>query len=361
VRTRIRLLLFGTSDTGTLVKQAQEKGLFQGATQFLEMPRFSEENTAEYLMYRLTVAGYSGESPFSPTQVSAICKASDGRPREMNRFAHQCLTDQFEHAASLPKGRPAVVASWLLPAIAGLLALAVVIGLWQVLHRNTNNPAATTADQSVVLPEGSPEPEPGGVPVENTADATADLGTEPDQSKIVEEEHKTPALIEDTSAPKADLQTEPEPDETAADKTEPTAKPGAEVKAQPTIAAIPANQVIKADTAAVADKPTDGLAQREDWLLSQDTKAYTLQLLGSRDEQAARGFIEKLGLPSEKVAYYKGLYKGKDWYVVLYGIYPNRSAATRGIENLPESLRAAKPWPRPLQSVQDAIRTAGGD
>ncbi len=361
--TRTRLVLFGTSQTGNLVKQAQEAGLFRGSTQFLEMPRLSDEDTAAYLVYRMAVAGYSGESPFSPTQVGAISKASDGRPAEINRLADQCLLEQYEHAASRMGGRRASIVHRVLPAIAVMLGLAVVVGLWQVLSRDTNNPPdvplseemnpadATPAETSVAARDAGPakgvqvDSEPGTASVVPAEQALAPPASPDDQGTTTVAD----AGEQESAARAMEIREANTADSTTAARAESSPANAAE-NPQPAEEVAPPSQ----ENATV--KPADGLAHREDWLLSQNAESYTLQLLGSRNERAARGFIEQLGLQADKVSYYKGLYKGGDWYVVVYGVYPSRSAAAADIENLPESLRAAKPWPRPIQSVQEAIR-----
>jgi DamX protein len=105
-RERIRLILFGQPETQDRLKKVlQEKGI-SCTTQFLEVPRLSEEETASYLMYRLAVAGYSGESPFTSTEIRGICKAADGRPGTTNQLAHAALV---EHHARAKTKRPRTV------------------------------------------------------------------------------------------------------------------------------------------------------------------------------------------------------------------------------------------------------------
>jgi len=96
---------------------------------------------------------------------------------------------------------------------------------------------------------------------------------------------------------------------------------------------------------------------REKWLLSLDPKQYTLQMIGARDEAAVQEFISIY--PSlTKVAYYKTLFKGSDWYVVIYGQFATKNEARQAVTRLPKKLIASKPWARPLASVQKDIRMA---
>lgn len=371
VTNRTRLVLFGTSKTSNLVKRAQEEGLFRGSTQLLEMPRLSDEDTASYLMYRLAVAGYSGESPFSPTQVSAISKASDGRPAGINRLADQCLVEKYEQAASRPGGHPGSVIQRIVPVIAVTLAVAVFGGLWQILSRDTNNPPETPSLEPVIADRAaSPAPETVA-----TADELQDADPIEFQTGTTESTPAEDIASVSMSATNAETPTTAEPARAAAatsesiaaapavpaaegvnpesESTTPVAVPAVESPVATTVSAL---EMKSSSPAATPEPPTDSLARREAWLEAQDPSSYTLQLLGSRNESAARQFIEKLRLSPEKVSYYRGIYKGGDWYVVLYGVYPSRSAATADITNLPAALQEAKPWPRPLKSVHEAIQ-----
>jgi len=94
---------------------------------------------------------------------------------------------------------------------------------------------------------------------------------------------------------------------------------------------------------------------REQWLLSLNPKQYTLQMIGARDEPAVQAFISQY--PSLKqVAYYRTLYKGKDWFVVVFGQFSTKAEARLATASLPKKLVASKPWIRPLSQVQADIR-----
>ena len=94
--------------------------------------------------------------------------------------------------------------------------------------------------------------------------------------------------------------------------------------------------------------------RREAWLLKQEPDAYTLQLIGLGDERAVNGFIERHRLSSD-VAYFRSNRDGAPWYSVLYGLYPNRDAATTAQATLPAKVGRGV-WLRTLGSVQQAIR-----
>jgi hypothetical protein len=54
-------------------------------------------------MYRLAVAGYSGDSPFSLTEIRALHKAAEGLPGRLNVLAHETLMERAGRIASRNK------------------------------------------------------------------------------------------------------------------------------------------------------------------------------------------------------------------------------------------------------------------
>ena len=103
-----------------------------------------------------------------------------------------------------------------------------------------------------------------------------------------------------------------------------------------------------------ADKQT---VYREDWLLSQRSSDFTIQIMGVRNENSIIEFIDrKLALAPTDIAYYKTSYKGKDWYPLLLGVYPTKKEANSAMKLLPPDLQKASPWIRKMSSIQRAIR-----
>ncbi|MEE9422426.1 MAG: AAA family ATPase, partial [Gammaproteobacteria bacterium] len=144
---RVRLLLFGTPETATMLQQPNVEQLFEQAPQILEIPKLSEEDTASYLMQRLVMAGYNGDSAFSPTEVRAIYKTAGGLPRETNRLANNFLEERVTQALSqessavrTSKKRPEVNI-WLSAA-----ALVVAAMLWPFFF--SNEPESTDLEIS---------------------------------------------------------------------------------------------------------------------------------------------------------------------------------------------------------------------
>ncbi|RME33945.1 MAG: hypothetical protein D6786_06320, partial [Gammaproteobacteria bacterium] len=160
---QLRLLLLGNPG---LEQRLIRLGLHRpqaGSLQSLEMPRFDEQQCAAYLMYRLAVAGYSGESPFSATEIRAFCKRSEGWPGPLNALASEALRDHAQRRHRGPVGAPAharpparrlPAAAWGALAITGLAA-GGLMWLWQ--HGNSP-PATGETDLPLPLPAPTTAP-----------------------------------------------------------------------------------------------------------------------------------------------------------------------------------------------------------
>ena len=96
---------------------------------------------------------------------------------------------------------------------------------------------------------------------------------------------------------------------------------------------------------------------RESWLLDQEASYYTLQVLGVRNEESLLNFVNvhKL-LQKQNVAYYQTVYKGEQWYPLLYGVYPTKSEAAAAVKELPDKVQKSIPWLRRISDVQKEVQ-----
>lgn len=388
LNSRIRLILFGTAETTGLVKQAHEQQILQGSTQCLELPAFTEEETSAYLMHRLEMAGFHGDNPFTETEIRAICKSAEGWPSGTNHLADLCLAEHHaRYVAKQKSGRqytvkPSNKKSWLTAA-----AFLLIAGLvWIFMRPETGQaPDINLAEQPLEVPPASTSKikQPAEQNPRTHIDNKVQGSTATAQNATIEDT-RSPAETDQVNTQIVDLidsyrAIEANTPETIAVNGSPPAAPIAandEVSTTSATAAVKKNQDLatvseatkleatqtREVTTASADKILPAktaekhkLAQRENWLLQQPDSYYTLQLLGARDEQAVQRFIKKHQLPAQQTAYYRGQYKGKKWFVVLYGVYPSRNDAAKHTAELPESVRRQNPWPRSLLSIHKAI------
>ncbi|TCK17009.1 type II secretion system protein A [Thiogranum longum] len=385
---RLHIVLFGTAEATRNIRAMLEQLGSEHTCQVLDIPRLTEEETAAYLMYRMAVAGYSGESPFTPTEVRAICKSAGGRPGHINRLANESLVDHHMRArikkrAPIQRGRKKNSAPVWVGASLAIALLAGYLG-WQRLTP-TEPPVrdSGTAEQELplILPAETIDsgrlvqdlkPSAGEAPA-NTDKTTS---SQPVTTVTTAEPVNTPSAIPSVTNTEANRplparDVGPEPAEpasanaasaTAETGTTRPVSPGPPDTSQPTRPARP--EIPPALQARAAKPETQQSAvktaqpHRENWLLQQSPDAFTLQLLGSRDPSSILDYIKSNSLEPDTAAFYRGRYRNADWYVLLYGLYPDKAAALAARSALPDKVQNAKPWPRTLKSVQDSINAA---
>lgn len=82
-------------------------------------------------------------------------------------------------------------------------------------------------------------------------------------------------------------------------------------------------------------------------------KHYTLQV-GSASSSA--GLYEQARRHKlSNYLVYETVRNGRQWYVLVYGEYPNMSSAKRALKNLPSAIQRDKPWIRSLKHVQSEL------
>ena len=88
------------------------------------------------------------------------------------------------------------------------------------------------------------------------------------------------------------------------------------------------------------------------WLRIQTPQDFTLQLSGGNTDEQLRQFIRDWKLDDGFIAH--TLRNGRDWYLVLYGVYPTRRQAEIAAQRLPPGI--GKPWIRTIGSVQKDLQ-----
>lgn len=177
------------------------------------------------------------------------------------------------------------------------------------------------------------------------------------------EAQSTPATTETTQAAAAPVAEKPAVQEQAQAAVAPqtpvteavTTTAQAETPAQPEQAA----EVVAEKAVTEAEKPVAikaALSEKEQTLLSRSDKAYTIQLLGARNEQSVKQFVGKQEM-ANKATYFRTKLSGKDWFVVVYGDYPSADAAKAAADDIAQLLPndTVKPWVRQMNSVQQDI------
>jgi DamX protein len=101
-------------------------------------------------------------------------------------------------------------------------------------------------------------------------------------------------------------------------------------------------------------KNLSSFSSSEKKILTANTKHYTIQLLALHDRKKLKLIAEKPELKG-KVHLCRSEFKGKPWYILVYGDYPTRLDAQQAIKELPQDIQKDKPWVRTFLSLQKAI------
>ena len=325
-----RLVLFGEPSLSNYITALSESSANDTAINKITMPALIRVEVDSYLQYRPALAGYTGESLFAPSIVKMIYEKSAGLPGQINERASRWLNKKYSQKSSLGgiltllKSSPFKALGW------GVAAVAVV-ALGLIVFNQLGSDSETSPDSN--------------------------------KASLQVFRAKIPAVL-DSDTPKFVNRMTPEAQET-------TPRAATETKEQPpateqstTLAKAPPQRIIQTEVKPPPIKPVTpkrgvekNTIYRESWLLDQDSSFYTLQVLGVRNEESLLNFIKvhKL-LQKQNVAYYKTAYRGKQWYPLLYGVYPTKSEAAEAVKKLPDKVQKSIPWIRKISAVQNEVR-----
>lgn len=112
-------------------------------------------------------------------------------------------------------------------------------------------------------------------------------------------------------------------------------------------------------SAAVKGAPSSASASTGRGPASRDNRLppgeFTIQLASHTVRETAVAAVRRLGLGrSARVVAVTS--KGKPWFVILYGAYPDRDAASRAVKDLPKKLRSDGVWIRRVADIAPTLR-----
>lgn len=98
--------------------------------------------------------------------------------------------------------------------------------------------------------------------------------------------------------------------------------------------------------------------QDDQWVLQQDPKAFTVQLIGVNNPQEMTTFARQNAdqLASAPLSYTVTQPGGQYRYNLFYGVFASADAARAAIDTLPAPVLSQKPWVRQFNAVQNAAK-----
>jgi type II secretory pathway predicted ATPase ExeA len=93
-----------------------------------------------------------------------------------------------------------------------------------------------------------------------------------------------------------------------------------------------------------------------EWLSKQDPEKYVLQLIGAYEKDTIKLYLKSFDRNEEQIIAFTTSNKGKDWHVLVYGLYNDRDKALAAIDTLPSRAKLMAPWPRTVGSIKDLLK-----
>jgi len=369
----VRVVLFADPRIDDVLAAPQFESVDLQKLHTLEIPRLKAQQVAKFMKHALgDNEGVTNDS-LSVDEVIRLHRTSGGVPGRLVELIEEEMSRRGVVKAGPRRRLPL---KWLAGLAAMILLVSVVLMYQDDINRLFESQGS--ADQTLPIPDGDPvalpvegprevlqdarRPDSPGIqlfnpPSDEVPRAKARPGPPPPTKGPLPDQPPRISAPTDEAGQGKPAQTPPAP--RPPERQGAVKKPPAAFETPPRSAPKPANVTpakIPSGPARSPATPTDKGWRREAWLLAQNPQAYTMQLLGVREEATLAQFIERYGL-QDKALYYESRGKGKQpWFSLLYGVYPDRKAAEAGRRKLPAALRKKDVWFRRLDAVQSEIR-----
>jgi type II secretory pathway predicted ATPase ExeA len=310
----LQMVLFGQPELDDKLALPQIRQLKERITHSFHLDPFPPADTLDYLNFRLRSVGYRGPSLFNQRTANAVEKYSNGLSRRINIIADKALMASFSegshevssrHVASAAKDSEFKVATNYKPLLmTGGFIVALLLALW--LGSMLPHWTGAANELAVTQANGSDTDEAITVAVSAAVDAAV-AGQQ--QEELFGGEAK-------------DRQSQIRP--TLLDQR---------------------------------------LSETEKWLGQVDDNRYSIQLFmtGIADAKAVEKFLRDQSdlLDFEKIYVYETMIGGSRMYSVMYNDFGSRQTARSILENLPEDMRASKPFLRRVSALRKDLEANG--
>jgi type II secretory pathway predicted ATPase ExeA len=297
----LQIALFAQPELDERLAATDMRQLRERITQHFNLAPLKKDDVAAYIEFRLRAAGYHGPNPFTGDAVEMIARISEGLSRRINILADKALL------AAYSSGRHQVDS--------GEIRI-----------------AAQDARFSPLQPKTAWNPKPllwllAGAATTAIVVFAVNPGTQP----------LTPATLLPHAAPAS----QPPPTQQApVAKRPPAATTGEEVP----LANIRFGPLTR-----------QHLAQYDDWIAHVPRNHYFIQLLAADATQTGRieGFLARATevLDPVQLRTYRSALSGRDRVGVIYGDFESREEAAAAMLALPETIKAAQPFPRQVSKL----------
>lgn len=331
----VALVLTAESDAEVALSQAMSGAEYKT----VDILRLSREQAAAYIRHRLEVADASPDL-VQRLNLDWLYELSGGLAGRIDRQTRVQLRRLCQEAGIRERRWPPKVRSRG-RAVAVAAVVLVAAGLVPVIMSLGSGPEQAT--------DGGQQQASRPLPVQDMAQP--DIGSQPAKSDSESQSESQLAAANEIGVPERPPKTQEQGESSASDAVAPEQPERRQASETPAATAAESEPEEPA-----AGSASPGLREPA-WLLQQPGNAYTVQVLGTTDEDALRRVAEDLDVDRE-LAYFKGRLGDQPWYVLVAGIYGSSGEASDAIAAFPEALRANDPYVRPLDQIQSQIRAA---
>ncbi|MEJ2460942.1 MAG: SPOR domain-containing protein [Candidatus Thiodiazotropha sp.] len=398
----VSLVLFANEQIDMLLSTPQLQVMSPQSIQVIDLPPLTREEADSYMRFLLNVEGLDPQLALDASRLDRLYRDTKGAP---GALASAILEAVGEADGTLEPITGRIRKSWLWGAVP-LGAVVLLLLLFQGPINRLFSPEVQKPNQrQVEVEESSPavsmqpqnaEPKLAAVGEAERAAArkspAPESSNEPTSIQVPVVETKRPVAAEAVSEPKSPVAeaviSEPVRPQTTPDLAakETTAvsvpsqmpsdgNPSAAGESLKSVAGetgvVPATDSKEKAPEAGQDEPvtqaaeaapakevstpaaraSSTLVKSKEWLREQAPGSYTVQLLAVENIESLQEVIEKYKL-QEQVFSVRTVRKGRTWYPLLWGRYPNRAAALKAIKSLAAELQKGGAWARPLSSLQ---------
>lgn len=292
----------------------------------------NRQDVEHYIRFRLERAGATQPMPLTQKELASIQSRCAGLPYKINRLTCEVLNKRNGGFTGGKSFRNLFL---------GFAVLSVALALLIYRSAGNNDPPATT---STAMTKSAALPRKNNAPAIKTPDTPSVVTTLPRNStdNIV-----MPALHTVESREPAILTGYPQSNEaeSAGSSAEPS-EPGV------------ANNSGEPEATTARPDPAAGniieYAYSESWLASQPDAYLMVQLAGTWNLESLQAFSRRLHV-NKTLVFHRSLRNNQEWFVLLYGPFPDYSAAEQGILELPPNVQSNNPWIRSVASFKKTL------
>ncbi len=312
----------------------------------IDMPSLSEKQTEQYIHSRYPEDGASELNLFDEKTIQQIHRISHGMPGRINALCEQYLNDPAKnYAAKEAQPLLKVTAQFLknkLIVVTGVCLLLLLVGV-TLLSLQPSEQVVKKQAIKLNLPE---------------------INKGQDEQMNVVKAHANPALIEQPSSsavPELDTGKNNTIIATVDNERTKSVTEVPDIKIAKTTEDsnkfVPDSDIVKeAKNIEIAAVESDSPTHDIEWLIKQDPDKYVLQLIGAYEKDTIKLYLKSFDSDEDQIIAFTTSNKGKDWHVLVYGIYDNRDKAVAAIETLPNRAKLMAPWPRTVGSIKDLLK-----